>query len=98
MKLKFQKFKYRCSARCSMIRAFYRGLKQAVSSILRLIFTERGFLFLSAIDKSIRYKTVAKEIKKFKEKDEKLKILDVGGGYSPLCYLLNNNTFDMTVL
>ncbi|MDO8740203.1 MAG: class I SAM-dependent methyltransferase [Candidatus Woesearchaeota archaeon] len=81
-----------------MIRDFYRGLKQAISSILSLIFTERGFLFLSAIDKSIRYKNVAKEIKKFKEKDEKLKILDVGGGYSPLCYLLDKRNFDLTVL
>lgn len=81
-----------------MIRAFYRGLKQAVSSILRLIFTERGFLFLSAIDKSLRYKNVAKEIKKFKEKNKKLKILDVGGGYSPLCYLLDKKKFDLTVL
>lgn len=81
-----------------MIRAFYREAKQAISSILKLIFTERGFLFLSAIDKSIRYKNVAKEIKNFKERNKKLKILDVGGGYSPLCYLLDKRNFDLTVL
>lgn len=76
----------------------YGKLKWAISLPLRLLLTERGFLFLSGVDKSIRYVTVAKEIRKFKEKKRKLKVLDVGGGNSPLRYLLNTEKYDLTVL